>query len=275
LRSRPEPGTVLEVGYEMLAIPLYDDTPRIRLPLATGSLVGACSLVFLWQTGLPPRAAMSAMFSYGMIPEVLFGNSELPARLRVVPHWLTPITSQFLHGDLLHLLGNMIYLWVFGRGVEVALGSARYLVLYLACGVAAALTQALVEPASQIPMIGASGAIAGVLGAYLILNPRGNIVVFVWFFIFVRLISLPAILLLGLWFLLQLASGLSATPGQPGIAFWAHVGGFLAGACLVVVLRPRGTQLVRPRRSRSFYMARPREARQHFGKEGDWGGPWG
>jgi membrane associated rhomboid family serine protease len=132
-----------------------------------------------------------------------------------------------------------------------------------------------VDPTGQIPMIGASGAIAGVLGAYLILNPRGNIVVFVWFFIFVRLISLPALLLLGLWFLLQIASGLSATPGEPGIAFWAHVGGFLAGVCLVVVLRRRGSRLMQPRRSRSFYMARPREARQRFGRNGDWGGPWG
>jgi membrane associated rhomboid family serine protease len=259
----------------MLAVPLYDDTPRTHLPLVTGGLVAVCSLVFVRQIGLSPHAAVRAIYSYGMIPDVFFGSSKLPARLHAVPSWLTPITSQFLHGDLFHLLGNMLYLWVFGRGVEFALGSVRYLVLYLTSGVVAALTQAFVDPTGQIPMIGASGAIAGVLGAYLILNPRGNIVVFVWFFIFVRLISLPALLLLGLWFLLQIASGLSATPGEPGIAFWAHVGGFLAGVCLVVVLRRRGSRLMQPRRSRSFYMARPREARQRFGRNGDWGGPWG
>ncbi len=252
----------------MLAVPLYDDTPRTRLPLVTGGLVAICSLVFVRQIGLSPHAAVRAVYSYGMIPDVFFGSAELPARLHVVPSWLTPITSQFLHGDLIHLLGNMLYLWVFGRGVEIALGPVRYLVLYLTSGVVAALTQAFVDPTSQIPMIGASGAIAGVLGAYLILNPRGNIVVFVWFFIFVRLISVPALLLLGLWFLLQIASGLSASASEPGIAFWAHVGGFLAGVCLVVVLRRRGTQLMRPRRSRSFYMARPREARQRFGRDG-------
>jgi membrane associated rhomboid family serine protease len=258
----------------MLAIPLYDDSPKSRAPLVTGGLVVVCSLVFFWQIGLSPRAAERAIYSYGMIPAVLFSSAELPARLQVVPSWLTLATSQFLHGDILHLLGNMLYLWVFGRGVEAALGHIRYLLLYLASGVVAALTQAFVDPGEQIPMIGASGAIAGALGAYFILNPRGNVVVFVWFLIFVRLVSLPAVLLLGLWFMLQIASGLSASPDEPGVAFWAHVGGFLAGACLVVVLRRRGMQLMQPKRSRSFYMAHPREARQRFGRNGDWGGPW-
>ena len=259
----------------MLAIPLYDDTPKIHMPLATAALITACSLVFFWQTGLPPRAAERAIYSYGMIPAVLFGSAELPARLQVVPSWLTPITCQFLHAGPLHLLGNMLYLWVFGRSVESVLGFGRYLVLYLASGVVAALTQAFVNPTADVPMIGASGAIAGVLGAYLIVKPRGNVVVLIWIFIFVRLVSVPAVFLLGLWFLLQVVSGLSATPGEPGVAFWAHVGGFVAGICLVVVLRRPGTRLMQPRRSRSYYVARPREARQRFGRSGDWGGPWG
>ena len=211
----------------MLAIPLYDDTPEIHMPLATAALVAACSLVFLWQIGLPPRTAERAIYSYGMIPAVLLGSAELPARLQIIPSWLTLITCQFLHAGLLHLLGNMLYLWVFGRGVESALGFGRYFALYLASGVVAALTQAFVNPTADVPMIGASGAIAGVLGAYLILKPRGNVVVLVWIFIFVRLVSLPAVFLLGLWFLLQLASGLSTTPGEPGVAFWAHAAGSL------------------------------------------------
>ena len=259
----------------MLAIPLYDDTPKIHMPLATAALVTACSLVFLWQIGLPPRTAERAIYSYGMIPAVLLGSAELPARLQIIPSWLTLITCQFLHAGLLHLLDNMLYLWVFGRGVESALGFGRYLALYLASGVVAALTQVFMNPTGDVPMIGASGAIAGVLGAYLILKPRGNVVVLVWIFIFVRLVSLPAVFLLGLWFLLQLASGLSTAPGEPGVAFWAHVGGFVAGICLVVVLRRRGTRLMQPRRTRSYYVARPREARQRFGRSGDWGGPWG
>ena len=259
----------------MLAIPLYDDTPKIHMPLATAALVAACSLVFLWQIGLPPRTAERAIYSYGMIPAVLLGSAELPARLQIIPSWLTLITCQFLHAGLLHLLGNMLYLWVFGRSVESVLGFGRYLVLYLASGVVAALTQAFVNPTADVPMIGASGAIAGVLGAYLILKPRGNVVVLIWIFIFVRLVSVPAVFLLGLWFLLQVVSGLSATPGELGVAFWAHVGGFVAGICLVVVLRRPGTRLMQPRRSRSYYVARPREARQRFGRSGDWGGPWG
>ena len=259
----------------MLAIPLYDDTPKLHMPLATTALVAACSLVFLWQIGLPPGAAERAIYSYGMIPAVVFGSAELPARLQVVPPWLTPITCQFLHAGLLHLLGNMLYLWVFGRSVESVLGFSRYLVLYLASGAVAALTQAFMNPAGDVPMIGASGAIAGVLGAYFILKPRGNVVVLIWIFVLVRLVSLPAVLLLGLWLLLQFASGLSTTTGEPGVAFWAHVGGFLAGVCLVVVLRPRGTRLMQPRRSRSYYVARPRDARQRFGRSGNWTGPWG
>src|SRR5215470_17444851 len=147
----------------MLALPLYDDLPKPAVPLATIGLVGACVLVFLWQSGLPPRQAEEAVYSFGMIPATVFGSLGLPARLEVVPPWFTLITSQFLHGGLLHILGNMLYLWIFGRGVERALGFFRYLLLYLLSGVAAALTQGFMDPTSQVPMIGASGAIAGVL----------------------------------------------------------------------------------------------------------------
>jgi len=257
----------------MLALPLYDDLPKPAVPLATIGLVGTCVLVFLWQSGLPPRQAEEAVYSFGMIPATVFGSLALPARMEVVPPWFTLVTSQFLHGGLLHILGNMLYLWIFGRGVERALGFFRYLLLYLLSGVAAALTQGFMDPTSQVPMIGASGAIAGVLGAYLILNPRGNVVVFIWIFILIRLISLPAVLLLGLWFALQLLSALDSTPQEPGVAFWAHVGGFLAGIVLVLILRRPGTQLLQPRHSRAFRVARTGTRR--FGRDPDWGGPWG
>ena len=145
----------------MLALPLYDDTPKVSSPVATVGLVAACVLVFFWQTGLPPHAATAAVYSYGMIPAVLFGSAELPARLQAVPAWMTLVTCQFLHGGIAHIAGNMLYLWIFGRGVEAALGTLRFLLLYLGSGVIAALTQAFVDPTSQMPMIGASGAIAG------------------------------------------------------------------------------------------------------------------
>lgn len=259
----------------MLALPLYDDWPKSGVPLATIGLVTACVLIFLWQVGLSPRAAEAAIYSYGMIPAVVFGHAELPLDLRAVPAWSTLITSQFLHANLVHLLGNMLYLWIFGRGVESVVGFVRYLLLFLACGAVAGLVQGLTDPTGQVPMIGASGAIAGVLGAYLLLNPRSNVVVLVWIFLFVRLVSVPAVLVLGLWFLLQLGGALSVSPSEPGVAFWAHVGGFAAGVFLVLLLRPRGTRLLQPRRSRSYYVARPRDARARFGRHGDWGGPWG
>lgn len=248
----------------ILALPLYDDMPRSGAPVVTYALIAACTAVFLWQEGLGPRAADAVAYAYGMTPAVLFGHAALPARLRLVPPWATIFTSMFIHGGWLHLLGNMLYLWLFGKGVETALGPARFVVFYLVCGTIAAVTQALVAPASTVPMIGASGAIAGVLGAYLILHPRGNVVVLIWIIIFVRLVTVPAVVLLGLWFLIQLVSALSASPGEPGVAVWAHVGGFVAGVVLVLFVRRRGVRLLQPRRTASFALA-PRRRR----------GPWG
>jgi membrane associated rhomboid family serine protease len=247
----------------MLAVPLYDDTPQLRTPVVTYGIVALCVLVFLWQLGLTPADSRAAVYSLGMVPALLFGYAELPPRLAVVAPYWTLVTSMFLHGGWMHLIGNMLYLWIFGRGVETALGAPRFAALYLLSGIAAALTQAWMNPAAEVPMIGASGAIAGVLGAYFLLYPRGNVVVFFWLLIFVRLITVPAIVLLGLWFLLQLVS--AAASGEPGVAFWAHVGGFLAGMALVVLLRPRDTRLLRPSRTTPFSTALPPARR----------GPWG
>ena len=247
-------------------LPIYDDHPRGGLPIVTYGLIAVCVLVFLWEQSLGPRGANAAAVAYGMVPAVLFGEAELPPQLQLVPVWATLFTSMFLHGGWLHLIGNMIYLWTFGAGVETALGAPRYLVFYLLCGVAAALTQAFIDPAAEVPMIGASGAIAGTLGAYLILYPRGNVVVFVWILIFIRFITVPAVLLLGFWFLGQLLSALGTAADEPGVAFWAHVGGFVVGMLLVAFFRRRGVVLLQPRRSTPFASARRRPQR---------GGPWG
>jgi membrane associated rhomboid family serine protease len=244
----------------MLFLPLYDDTPRIGEPAVTYGLIGACAAVFLWQESLGPRGDEAVSLAYGMVPAVLFGSAELPPALHRVPAWLTPVTCMFLHGGWLHLLGNMLYLWLFGRGVEMAMGGARYLVFYLVCGVVAALSQAFTDPEATVPMIGASGAIAGVLGGYLLLYPRANVVVFIWILIFVRLIPVPAVILLGLWFLGQLMSAVSSRASEPGVAFWAHVGGFLAGLVLAPLFRRRGVRLLQARRSQMFIPRR---------------GPWG
>ena len=239
----------------VFAFPLYDDNPSRRAPIVTFGLIGLCVGAFLWQLG---HSQHQVLYGYGMIPAVLFGNAQLAPALRVLPAWATVLTSMFLHGGWFHLIGNMVFLWIFGNNVEDVLGRWRYLLLYLLSGVAAALFQGLSSPASHVPMVGASGAIAGVLGAYLLLYPRANVYCFIWIVIFFRILSVPAWMLLGLWFAMQLFSGLGAAAGSPGVAFWAHVGGFAAGLVLVTMLRRRGVQLLQGPRSTVFSATRPR-----------------
>lgn len=223
-------------------IPLRDDNPTRRLPVLTVTLLGACVAVFLWQASLSPEAARQAVYAFGVTPAVLSGGARLPAEAAIVPAWLTVITSMFLHGGWLHLIGNMLYLWIFGDNVEDALGHLRFLIFYIACGVAAVAAQALPDPGSTVPMIGASGAISGILGAYLLLHPRARVLVFIPLGIFSQLLRLPALLVLGLWFALQLVASLGQAEGG-GVAFRAHVGGFLAGLLLAPLMKRRGVRL--------------------------------
>jgi membrane associated rhomboid family serine protease len=238
----------------IFAVPLYDDNPVRHPPVVNYFLIGLCVGAFLWQLG---QNQHQILFGLGMIPAVLFGSAHLALHLYLVPPWATVLTSMFLHGGWFHLIGNMLFLWIFGNNVEDTFGHGRYLLLYLASGIAAALVQAMSSPASHVPMIGASGAIAGVLGAYLLLFPRANVHVFIWIVIFFRIINVPAAILLGLWFAMQLVSGLARGHGTPGVAFWAHIGGFVAGMILVTILRPGGVALLQPPRSVVFAMARP------------------
>jgi membrane associated rhomboid family serine protease len=225
-------------------LPLYDDNPTGRIPLVTYALIAICVGAFLWQLGQDQDAIA---YGYGMIPAVVFGTARLPPDLATVPPWATIFTSMFLHSGWLHIGGNMLFLWIFGNNIEDVLGPIRYLLLYLLSGVAAALCQALADPASTAPMLGASGAIAGVLGAYLLLYPYANVHVLVLIIIIVRIVTVPAWIMLGLWFAAQLLSGLLSESGGPGgVAFWAHVGGFVTGVALLFLMRPRGMELWRP-----------------------------
>jgi membrane associated rhomboid family serine protease len=210
--------------------------------------VGANVVVFLYQLslqmGLEPasaRAAEAFVTEFGLVPCRLTGQCRVSED--VLPPVLTIFSSMFLHGGILHLAGNMLYLWIFGNNVEDTLGHGRFIVFYLASGVAAALAQTLVNPASGIPMVGASGAVAGVLGAYFLLFPYATVLTLVIFGFFWRFIHLPAIVVLGLWILLQLLSGYLSLNGtgasEGGVAFFAHIGGFLFGMALLFVLRPR------------------------------------
>jgi len=238
----------------IFAVPLSDDNPTVSAPIVTYFLIGVCTGAFLWELGHNERIIL---YAYGMIPAELFGLWRPPPSYRVLAPWAKVLTSMFLHGGWFHLLGNMLYLWIFGNNVEDVLGRGRYLFFYLACGIVAALVQAFSNPASHIPMVGASGAIAGVRGAYLLLHPGANVRCFVWIVIFFRIVNVPAWTMLGLWFTMQLVSGLMAAPGRPGVAFWAHVGGFVTGLVLVVALRPIGVTLLQPPRSQAFATAPP------------------
>ncbi len=245
----------------MFTIPLYDDNPTRRTPVVTYGLMIACAIVFFWQLSLGPEAN-AVVYALGVIPAVLFREARLDPDLYLVPGWMSVFTSMFLHGGWLHLLGNMLYLWIFGNNVEEALGRARFLVFYLACGAVAALAHSLAAPDSVIPMIGASGAIGGVLGAYLMLHPRANVYIMIVVFVFVRIISVPAALVLGLWFVMQFISGATTPTAEGGVAFWAHVGGFVAGAILVPLMKRPGVRLFGRAHSRAFEMQRPSAVRR-------------
>ena len=211
--------------------PLKDDIPSRSFPVVTVGLIAVNVLVFLYELSLGEQLG-PVLETWALVPAVWLSN---PARA------LPILASMFLHGGWMHLLGNMLYLWIFGDNVEDRLGRARFLAFYLLCGLAAALLQVAISPGSTVPMIGASGAIAGVLGGYLLLYPRARVLVLVPIFVFIRLIYLPAPLVLGVWFVLQLFSGaasLGASGG--GVAYWAHVGGFVAGLVLVKVMAKRG-----------------------------------
>jgi len=230
-------------------IPLRDDNPTTLKPVITIGLIVLCTLAFFWQLSLGAHAE-AVIQALGVMPAALFGNQSLPPELRQVPAALTIVTSMFLHGGWMHLIGNMLYLWIFGNNVEDAMGHGRFVVFYLLCGVAAVLAQALPAPDSTIPMIGASGAISGVLGAYLLLYPRARVLVLIPLGYFSRMVYLPAMLVLGFWFLLQFFSILLTDPNQPGVAFGAHAGGFVAGMFLIPLFKRREIRLLSPRQLR-------------------------
>jgi membrane associated rhomboid family serine protease len=207
-------------------IPLRDVIPSRTTPYVTFLLIGLNTLVFMYQFALG-EAIEEFILYFGLIPAAF--------------SWVAVLTSMFLHGGLLHFGGNMLYLWIFGDNVEDRMGHGRFLVFYLLCGTAAAMAQTIVNPDSVVPMVGASGAIAGVMGAYFVLYPRSRIVTLLPLFFFFQIVEVPAIFFLGFWFLLQLLSGVgsmaTATGSEGGIAFWAHAAGFLAGLSGVLVFR--------------------------------------
>jgi membrane associated rhomboid family serine protease len=224
-------------------IPLKDDSQSVLKPFVTISLIVSCTGVFLWQRSLDAAAGRQAVAALGAIPAVLLTEARLPADLQWIPRFASPLTSMFLHGGWMHLLGNMLFLWIYGDNVEDAMGHGRYLAFYLLCGIAAIFVQALSNPQSPYPIIGASGAISGVLGAYLLLFPRARVLTLVLLPFFFTTLRMPAMLLLLLWFAVQLISDLAVPDGGASVAFRAHIGGFLTGMLLVPFLKRRGVAL--------------------------------
>ena len=223
--------------------PLKDDLPTRTTPFVTVALIAANVLVYLYQVSLEvgggegARAAQAFAMEFGLLPCRLTGACSLPGDLP--SPMFTVFSSMFLHGSMFHIGGNMLYLWIFGNNVEDTLGHGRYLLFYLASGVAAAATQMVVDSHSRVPMIGASGAVSGVLGAYLLLFPQATVLTLVIFGFFWRLVRVPAVIVLGLWIVLQVVSGLGSLGAGGGVAWFAHIGGFFAGMGLLLLLRPR------------------------------------
>ncbi len=219
-------------------LPIKDNNPTHITPYVTYALIAANVLAFLIILALPEEMQGRIKFALGAIPTIVFQTKDIFTDHAILPSsidFLTVVTSQFLHAGWWHLIGNMLFLWVFGNNIEDAMGQWRFLIFYLLCGVGAALINAGIEPASEVPTIGASGAISGVLGAYLLLYPRAKVMVFAFY----MLIPLPAFIVLGLWIFMQVAN----LGGDGNVAWWAHVGGFAVGMLLVLPFKRRHVKL--------------------------------
>jgi membrane associated rhomboid family serine protease len=231
--------------------PYRDDNPTWLTPICTVALIVANAVVWATIQGFGLEPALShSICTMGLVPGEVLGlvpaGTQVPLApgvrcvLGVGPSWYTPLTSMFLHGGWLHLIGNMWFLWVFGNNVEDSMGHTRFLGFYLACGLVAAAAQMAVNPASAIPMVGASGAVSGIMGAYIVLYPRVRVHMLVILVVFITRITVPAWVMLGYWFLLQIVGGIPALAEESGgIAFWAHAGGFVSGMLLIWLFRDR------------------------------------
>jgi membrane associated rhomboid family serine protease len=217
-------------------IPISDENPTRLTPFSTWALIAACVAVFFWQLTFDERESRALIFSLGFIPKNFFEPAATATLFGIPWPWLTIFTSMFLHGGFLHVGGNMLYLWIFGNNVEDAMGHARFLFFYLICGVAAALSEGIVSPDSAVPMLGASGAISGVLASYVLIYPRTRITVIIPLGILLYPTKISAFYVVGFWFLLQVLNVFTTAPGAPGTAWMAHVGGFATGLALTPVL---------------------------------------
>ncbi|HEY9850997.1 MAG TPA: rhomboid family intramembrane serine protease [Leptolyngbyaceae cyanobacterium] len=220
-------------------VPLNDDNPTKITPYLTYALIAINIVIFLYELSLPPQELQSFFRTYAIVPRDLTASLLSREPNQILPQFLTLVTSQFLHGGFLHLAGNMLFLWIFGNNIEEQLGRFKYLIFYLTCGILAGLAQWFFSPQSNIPALGASGAIAGVLGAYILRFPHTKILTLIPLGFFFYTVRIPAIFFLGFWFLQQALYGVASLNARSnigmesgGVAYWAHAGGFVFGVVL-------------------------------------------
>ena len=237
----------------MIFFPYKDDNPTRSFPWVNWLLICANLWVFFaWQLPLGPDQQVAYFSSFGFIPSSFFEQLTNFEPQRIAWEWSTILTSMFSHGGIFHLLGNMLFLYLYGDNVEEAMGKLWYLLFYLFCGLLAAFAQALISPDSQIPMVGASGAISGVIASYLLLYPRANVRVFYWFFLFLGTFLVPAYLVLGIWLVQQVLAFPESMKAAGGVAVAAHLGGFAAGLVLTPFVKKKGVKLFQSGHTRAF-----------------------
>lgn len=218
-----------------MLIPYKDINPSRRPPVVTTLLIAINCFVFIWawvQAGFSSQGYNAIVYYMGLVPSRLLSFELIHSHNSPIPVIITPITAMFMHGGFLHIAGNMLYLWIFGNNVEDHFGHAKFFFFYIFTGLLASAAHLVMSLGSDVPMIGASGAIAGVMGAYFVLWPRARIRTLLFLFIFVTVIELPAVIVLGLWIVMQVLEGFSTIGHGAGVAFFAHIGGFLAGMFL-------------------------------------------
>ena len=246
----------------MFFLPLFDDNPTGRWPIITWAIIAACILVFFYQVSLTDRQEIAFLYGYGAVPALIMGSIALPTSLEALPPKLTLLSSVFLHGGWFHIAGNMLFLWIFGDNVEDRMGILRFTIFYLLCGVAASMSHVLVSPEDTAPLIGASGAIAGVMAAYLLMFPHAKVRVIMVILIFIRWIHLPAFVVLISWLMLQVFAAPSSLSAEGGTAYFAHLGGFIAGLILTPFFRKSGTPLLPKSQTPASWAIEPVPARQ-------------
>lgn len=216
-------------------IPLKDDNPTGSFPIVTIGLIALNIIIFVYEISFGPQLE-SFLNMYGAKPLYIINMSAPPGH---PPPYLTIFSSMFLHGGFFHVAGNMLYLWIFGNNIEDSMGHFKFIIFYLISGIAAVYIFSFVNPGSTIPMVGASGAVSGVLGAYLVLFPRAKVLTLVPFGFYMQVIKVPAVFVLGLWIFVQILNGMITAGKGGGVAWFAHIGGFLAGVLLVGLFKKR------------------------------------